>query len=274
MKRLRLQVRRIGPHFRTVLLSGEPGTGKELIARALHALSPGAQEPFVVCPAARFEPVLIKRSLPGTLYLEAISEVPLEAQDRLLQVLKEYEWAQKTDLRMVASTTEDLRILVSTGRFRQELYRRLATVDISLPPLREHMEDLPELARCFLSRFAALDGTGVGEIAEEAIERMQKYRWPGNVRELAGVLQSGVQQSESAILGSHHLPVFTEADEPLSVPLSNGDSVRLQDVVQRHVVRVLKACEGNKLRAAELLGISRSTLYRMLDNCSQVDALR
>jgi DNA-binding NtrC family response regulator len=297
MQRVRLQVRRIGPHFRTILVSGEPGTGKELVARALHALSPGAQEPFVVCPAAGFESVLndcegsagpaaqmghsIKRSLRGTLYLEAISEVPLEVQDHLLQVLKEYEWAQnrfdapqKMDLRMVASTTEDLRILVSTGRFRQELYQRLATVDISLPPLREHMEDLPELATCFLSRFAALDGTGVGEIGEEAIERMQKYRWPGNVSELERVLRSGVQQSKGAILASHHLPAFPHANESPSVPVSDGDSMRLQDVVQQHVVRVLKACEGNKLRAAELLGISRSTLYRMLDNCSQVDALR
>jgi len=292
MKRLRLQVRRIGPHFRTVLVSGEAGTGRELVARALHGMSEGAGGPFVVCHASAIEDALAEcargshatddvvglrnRSQRATLFLDGISEISLELQDRLLRVLSEYESAQsrldapqRMDLRMIASTDEDLKILVSTGRFRQELYQRLATVDIALPPLRERMEDLPELARCFVGRFAQLHGRSVCEIADEAMARMQEYRWPGNVRELESVLQSGVLQSEGEVLELHHLPVFAEGDRSEQSKGQSktgaGESVLLQDVVERHVVRVLKDCGGNKLRAAEALGISRSTLYRMLD---------
>jgi DNA-binding NtrC family response regulator len=291
MKRLRLQVRRIGPHFRTVLVSGEAGTGRELVARALHAMSEGAAGPFVVCHASAIEQALAEcagsshatddvvglrnRSRRATLFLDGISEISLELQDRLLRVLREHESAQnrldapqRMDLRLIASTDEDLKILVSTGRFRQELYQRLATVDIALPPLRERMEDLPELARCFVGRFALLHGRSVREIADEAMARMQEYRWPGNVRELESVLQSGVLQSEGEVLEMRHLPVFAgDRSEQSKDQLKTGAgaSVRLQDVVERHVVRVLKDCGGNKLRAAEALGISRSTLYRMLD---------
>jgi DNA-binding NtrC family response regulator len=291
MKRLRLQVRRIGPHFRTVLVSGEAGTGRELVARALHAMSEGAAGPFVVCHASAIEQALAEcagsshatddvvglrnRSQRATLFLDGISEISLELQDRLLRVLREHESAQnrldapqRMDLRLIASTDEDLKILVSTGRFRQELYQRLATVDIALPPLRERMEDLPELARCFVGRFALLHGRSVREIADEAMARMQEYRWPGNVRELESVLQSGVLQSEGEVLEMRHLPVFAgDRSEQSKDQLKTGAgaSVRLQDVVERHVVQVLKDCGGNKLRAAEALGISRSTLYRMLD---------
>ena len=288
MKRLRQQVRRIGPHFRTVLVSGEAGTGKELVARALHGMSQSRCGPFVVCYQAAIEDALrkcetsartgddvvrlMKESVRGTLFLDGISEMRLEAQGRLLRVLTQYESAQsrvdasqRTDLRIIASTGEDLRILVSTGRFRQELYQRLATVDITLPPLRERMEDLPELARCFLERFAQLYGRGVREIADEAMERMQKYRWPGNVGELESVMRNGVLQSEGEVFESHHLPMFAEANRPEQSTTSASRSVRLQDVVEQHVLRVLKDCGGNKLRASEVLGISRSTLYRMLD---------
>jgi len=195
MKRLRLQVRRIGPHFRTVLLSGEPGTGKELVARALHGTIQGTVGPFVVCYKAAIEEALtdyesgartaddvvrlIQGSVRGTLFLDGISELSLVAQGRLLRVLTQYESSQnrvdasqRMDLRIIASTSDDLRILVSTGRLRQELYQRLATVEITLPPLRDRMEDLPELARCFLDRFAQLYGREVREIADEAMERM------------------------------------------------------------------------------------------------------
>src|SRR5271156_4045231 len=172
MRRLRLQVRRIGPHFRSVLVSGEAGAGEELGARGLHRMSPGADGPFVVCPAAGLEDALalseasagsadvfshlLKTSQRGTLFLDGISEAPLAAQGRLLRILEKHESAQcrleaskRMDLRLIASTGEDLRVSVSTGRFRQDLYQRIATVDITLPPLRDRMEDLPELASCF-----------------------------------------------------------------------------------------------------------------------------
>ena len=181
---------------------------------------------------------------------------------------------QRMGLRIIASTEEDLRILVSTGRFNQELYQRLATVDISLPPLRERMEDLPELTRYFLEGFAQLYGRVVCKITDEAMERMLKYLWPENVRELESVLRNGVLRSESEVLGPHDLPPFAEAGQPEQSTTGASKSVRLQDVVEEHVLRVLKNCGGNKLRASEMLGISRSTLYRMLDAGVSADTLR
>jgi DNA-binding NtrC family response regulator len=275
MRRLRLQVRRIGPHFRTVLVRGEAGTGKELVARTLHKLSQGHGGPFVRCHAAEIGDVLAecKDGAPrGTLFLDAIGEMSLEGQSRLLNILKKNELAQsrletsqRTDLRMIASTADDLKILVSTGRFRPELYQRLATVDIALPPLRDRMDDLSELVRYFLGRFASLYGKNTLNVAEEAMGRMQQYRWPGNVRELESVLRDGVLQSKGRVLEPHHLPAFPEEIEAKRPAIGASESARLHDVVEQHVLRVLKDCRGNKLRAAEVLGISRSTLYRMLD---------
>ena len=287
MKRLRLQVRRIGPHFRSVLVSGEAGTGKELVARALHGMSAGAGGPFVVCRAAGLEGAsveceasagpaeaigrFVKMAHRGTLFLDRVSEMRLEAQDQFVRTLRNHESIQsqveapqRVDLRLIASTSEDLRILVSTGRFRRDLYQRLATVGIDVPPLRERMEDLPELVRHFLSRFALLYGSSVCEIACDAMERMKMYRWPVNLRELETVLRNGAMQSEGKVLELHHLPLFTETSGVVDSATSAGESVRLQDVVEQHVLRVLKDCGGNKLRAAEVLGISRSTLYRTL----------
>jgi len=297
MKRVRQQVRRIGPHFRTVLVSGEAGTGKELVARALHRMSPASDGPFVVCHAAAIEDALaecegststaddgvrlLKGSLRGTLFLDGVSEMSLEVQGGLLRVLTQYESAQsrvdasqRIDLRIIASTNEDLRILVSTGRFKQELYQRLATVDIALPPLRERMEDLPELARYFLDGFAQLYGGGVREIADEAMERMQKHPWPGNVCELESVLRNGILRSKGEMLQPHDLLLLAETSKPEQSTTRASRSVRLQDVVEQHVLRVLKDCGGNKLSASEVLGISRSTLYRMLDAGVSADTLR
>jgi len=286
MKRLRLQVRRIRPHFRAVLVRGEAGTEKKLVARALHGVSPAAggpavDGPFVVAHASTFADGLAeceartKVSSRPTLFLDDVDEMSLTMQDQLLRKLKDNEPAQsldasrRTELRMVASTSEDLRVLVSTGRFRQELYQRLATVQIVVPPLRERMEDLKELAGHFLRTFARLDASldrrRVLEIADDAMERMQEYRWPGNVRELESVLRSSVLQCEGDVLECRHLPMLSEANELGVSSAGLVGSVRLQDVVEQHVQRVLKDCGGNKLRAAEMLGISRSTLYRMLD---------
>jgi DNA-binding NtrC family response regulator len=270
MQRLRLQVRRIGPHFRTVLIRGEIGTGKELAARALHNASPAAGSPFVTCHAASLEDPdgtadewlgnLMMAAQTGTLYLEAIEEMPLAAQSRLLAALK-----SKTTQRMIASTSEDLRGLAVSGRFRQELYHRIAMVEVVLPPLRERVDDIDRLATHYLRRFNALYGRNVHTIREDATEQLQAHSWPGNVRELENVIRNGVLHCDGSMLRACDLPALRE----LKSPPASIASMSLQNVIDAHVHCVLKTCDGNKVKAAEMLGVSRSTLYRMLEASSQ-----
>jgi DNA-binding NtrC family response regulator len=279
MARLRLQVRRIGPHFRTVLVSGEAGTGKELVARALHRANPNATGPFLVCRASTLEDGRsisgdtfdrLMSSDQGTLFLGGISEMPLQIQDHLLDVLRRGDsWeglglSERPVVRIVASTREDLKVLAAAGRFRMELCQRIAMLEISVPPLRDHAEDISMLATHFVSRFARGYGRPVSGIARSAIEQLADYRWPGNVRELEGILRKGVLQCGGLTLQVEHLPAFRET----CGEVGGMRTARLQDVVEQHVLHVLKSCDGNKVRAAELLGISRSTLYRMLDACA------
>jgi DNA-binding NtrC family response regulator len=297
MRRLRLQVHRIGPHFRTVLVRGEAGTGKALVAKALHRASQCANGPFVARPAARVEgglsegargeghaPAdtlgsLIKMAQLGTLFLDEIGEMPPQVQAGLLRVLKRNEHLQshadtphRQELRVIASTSKDLRCLVAAGHLQQDLYQRLAMVEITLPPLRERPEDIAELAKYLLHRLVVREHDAP-TITDEAMERLRGHSWPGNVRELEDVLRSAVLRSEHGVVEPHHLPEFT-VTSMASHNGGSGASVRLQDVVEQHVLRVLKECRGNKLRAAEMLGISRSTLYRMLEAGAAAEILR
>jgi DNA-binding NtrC family response regulator len=294
MMRLRMQVERIGPHFRAVVVSGEAGTGKELAARALHRLSPGAGGPFIVFRAgessagsfdmnrAEASSVDVDRAVKmaqgGTLFLDRISEMSMKTQAHLLQVLRRQDGSQaglavsqKMNLRMIASTREDLRVMASAGRFLQELYQRLAMVEIALPSLRERREDIPQLATCFVERLISRLGKNIEGIAGDAMKRLEAHVWPGNVRELESALRHGVLQCEGTVLEAGDLPAFVVASTAESAVAGALGTLRLQDVVEQHVLRVLKNCAGNKLRAAELLGISRSTLYRMLEVHSYSD---
>ena len=273
MQRLRLQVKRIGPLFRTVLVRGEIGTGKELAARALHSKSAGAEGPFVVCHAVSLEDAtaegtdadwlrnLMDAASEGTLFLDGIEEMPLQAQSRLLSVLR-----RKKAQRVIVSSSEDLRGLAASGRFRQDLYHHIATVEIVLEPLRERAEDLPALAAHFLRRFSALYGRRISAIADDAMERFLAHAWPGNIRELENVIRNAVLQCEDTILRANDLTSLREL-RPEATTNAMPAPARLQEVVEQHVQQVLKNCAGNKVKAAELLGISRSTLYRMLDGC-------
>jgi DNA-binding NtrC family response regulator len=291
MTRLRMQIQRIGPHFRTVMVIGETGTGKESTARALHRLSQGAAGPFVLCHAGERSEVfhkatacsadidhMVKMAQGGTLFLGGISEMSMEAQRHLLRVLRRQDGSQigstasqKIDIRMIASTREAPRVLAYAGRFLQELYQRLAMVEIALPPLRERREDIPRLATRLLARLAREFGKSVEEISEDAMKRLETHGWPGNLRELENALRHGVLQCKTKVLEASDLPALAETSAEDSAMADALGTARLQDVVERHVLRVLKNCAGNKLRAAELLGISRSTLYRMLEAHSYSD---
>lgn len=271
MQRVRLQIERIGPHFRTVLVRGETGTGKELVARALHARSNGAEDPFVVCHAPMLADerdlvsTLMERASEGTLFFDGVEEMSVEGQKKLLRILD-----QRTGLRTITSTTQDLRVMAAAGVFRHDLYHRLAMIEISLDPLRRRVEDIPSLAVHFLEKFASQYAKRIDAIAPHTLERLLVHAWPGNVRELENVIHNGVLQCVDAILGLDDLPSLLEPAPaiPSHLPQQPGAVIRLQDVIDRHVLRVLQECSGNKVRAAEMLGISRSTLYRMLETSS------
>jgi DNA-binding NtrC family response regulator len=291
MRRLRTQLQRIGPYYRNVLLMGETGSGKETAARVLHAFSPCADGPFVSCNAAVATDALIQKqggtrltaicgddtdcllsaAQGGTLYLAGICEMTLEAQAELLPVLQRAEWARRgagrgrMETRIIASTSRDLRMLAATGRFRQELYSRVAMLEIGVPALRDRVEDIPDLAGHFLKRFAAQYGRDVERLSEDALERLRGHRWPGNLREFENAIRGAVVQSEDDAIEAGDLAALGERWDAPGRALPAGGMAKLQEVVERHVLQVLQECGGNKVRAAEVLGISRSTLYRMID---------
>ena len=215
MRRLRTQLQRLGPHFRTALISGEGGTGKELVARELHRLSPHADGPFVVFNAASVENAVIEwrgaaEALPtgaddldsllraahgGTLFFDRISELPIAMQAQLLEVLERKEFAGRSsrsmehgETRIIASTSEDLRVLASAGRFRKDLYFKISAVEIALPPLRERMEDVPALVAYFSLRCAEITGRSGGGLTDAASNRLLRHAWPGNVLELKSLV--------------------------------------------------------------------------------------
>jgi DNA-binding NtrC family response regulator len=277
MRRLRLQIERIGPHFRTVLVRGETGTGKELVARALHERSGRACEDFVVCCAASLEERpegadrdFMRRELrfadTGTLFVDGVEELSMNGQRRLLHILE-----QKMGWRVIVAAAKDLRSLMARGRFREDLYHRLAMVEIVIEPLRNRAEEIPELAMHFAGRFSAHNERDVERICPEAMELLRSHPWPGNVRELENVIRNGVFQCEGPVLEVKDLISLVRVSTPSAFDGVAQPEIpaRLQDVVEQHVLRVLQGCSGNKVRAAEVLGISRSTLYRILEGSVQ-----
>ncbi len=274
MRRVRSQLQRIAPYFRVALITGEAGTGKETIARALHRRSPRATGPFMVWRNTNFAESLREENLTpevlrdlrrGTLYIDCIGSMALRLQGRLLELMEQESLrSQRSELRIVASNDRELRTLATTGRLREELYRRVAAVEIGLAPLRHRVEDIPLVAETLLRHMPGSAG-----ITPEAMTVLTRHDWPLNIREMRKVLQTAVGLAEGAMIAPEHLPLPATEPEPASP--SVGQSLeRLQDVVQRHVMEVLTRCAGNKLRASEVLGISRSTLYRMLD-ASEMD---
>jgi DNA-binding NtrC family response regulator len=287
------KTRRVSPHFRTVLVTGATGTGKELVAQALHRLSPSAAGPFVVCNCSAIVESLVESELfgyvrgaftgatqdkigvfeyanRGTVFLDEIGELPLTAQAKLLRVLQNHEIqrvgspATKTvDVRVIAATNRNLRFMVNEGKFREDLYYRLTMVNIMLPRLADRREDMPLLQRHFLEKFAAEFKKPLKGITRRAQTRMGSYSWPGNVRELENVIGHAYMMVDGPIID------IGDLTEPLRG--APGDAVgqdesllSLKDLQIRHVMQVLERVGGNKVQAAEILGISRTTIYQML----------
>ncbi len=279
----------------TVLLTGEPGVGKEVAATMLHRLSKRSSAPLVTANAACFSPSLIeselfgheagaftgatRRSLGlfeqaegGVLFLDEIGELPLDLQSKLLRVLEGHPFrrvggdeAVSCDVRLVFATNRDLREQVKRGLFRADLYERLRVFEIPLPPLRERREDIPHLAHHFVAKLGAELGAPAVGLTLEALEALRRHTWPGNVRELRNVLERALVLSNGQPIGVQHLPHELWHEVGASAPgVPTTDAVLLEEVERRHIVAVFHDTDDNVTRTAERLGISRLALRRRL----------
>ncbi len=287
-------IARVAPGRSTVLILGESGTGKELVARAIHANSPRATRPFVAVDCGALTDTLLESELfghvrgaftgavgdapglfaeadGGTIFLDEIGDVSPALQAKLLRVLQEYQirpvggsvW-RAVDVRVIAATNRDLAEAVEGGRFREDLYYRLKVVTLLLPTLRERREDVPLLVDHLVRRAARECRKTVTGVSEQALALLRAYHWPGNVRELAHVLERGVALAQQEVLTADDLPAELRA--PASPPPSAtpDDRPTLAELKKRYVSRVLEENGGNVSRAAQVLGVDRRSLYRML----------
>jgi DNA-binding NtrC family response regulator len=281
IKGLQMALRRVAAVDSTVLLTGESGTGKELAALALHRQSPRAAAPFVPVSCATVAPAHIEAELfgqpghdglfvyaqGGTLFLDEVAELPLPLQATLLRALESRrirpmggEQEVALDLRIVAASNRPLRAEVDAGRFRADLYYRLQVVEISLPPLMAHKEDIPELVAHFIDTLAPSMGVAPIEVSAEEMRYLQQYDWPGNVRELRNLIE------RSLIVGALNVSALYQSlsrsqTAPHPRPTLDGPT-DLHTLEKRHILAVLDTVGGDKGKAAQLLGISRRTLER------------
>jgi DNA-binding NtrC family response regulator len=290
----------------TVLIHGETGSGKELMARYLHEKSARAGGPFVelncsaipeqlleselyghergACTdAKRFKKGLFELADRGTLFLDEIGEMAPQLQAKLLRVLETRTFRRvggsgdiTVDVRVVAATHRDLTKLVGEGRFREDLYFRLNVVPVVIPPLRERSGDIPTLAEHFTARFCRELGRPAAKLHASALERMQAYRWPGNVRELRNVIERVVLlEADDEIRAEHLPPELSAAGGPAGGgavdPFPSGQVRPLAEIEKLAIEHALRVCDGNKTRAATLLGIARQTLRTKLKEYSIAD---
>jgi len=288
-------IERIAPHFSTALVSGETGTGKELVARALHALSPVANKPLVVCNCSALVPTLVESQLfgyvrgaftganesraglfeaaeGGTLFLDEVGEMTPEMQARLLRVLQSGEvqrigstQTRRVDVRVIAATNRDLAAEVRAGRFREDLLYRLNAMEIALPPLRERGDDVLLLARHFLRGYAQRFSKNLRGFARETEAAILRYPWPGNVRELEHAVERAAMLCPTSQIRSADLP--QNLSEPLAAaPLRSAGLplMSLEEAERSLFETALKHTKGNRSQTAAILGISRPTLYRLL----------
>ena len=288
-------VGRVSRSRTAVLIQGESGTGKELIARAIHDNSPRAAHRFVAvnCSAIPDSLVeseffghikgsftgahvlrrgLLEEANGGTFFLDEVGDLSSAGQAKLLRVLQEGEIrrigsneAVQVDVRVIAASRRNLAELVAIGRFREDLLYRLNTVTLLLPPLRERPEDIPVLAEFFLARYGDQKEVPVTSFSAAAMRALTEYAWPGNVRELEHVIERAVALAPHALLSNDDLPpeVLQSAGSPYDRPESVPGT--LKALQREQVLKTLESAHGNKERTARLLGISRRTLYRLLD---------
>jgi DNA-binding NtrC family response regulator len=287
------KIRRIAPHFRTVLVTGGTGVGKELVAKALHSLSTANEGPFVPFNCSSISETLAESELfghvkgaftgadqknvglfeyadGGTAVLDEIGEMPLHMQAKLLRVLQNRELQRvgspapvRVDVRVVGITNRDLVALVKQGKFREDLYFRLSMVELRVPSLTERLEDLPLLQRHFLQHFAAEYNKPISGLTRRAQAALAQHSWPGNVRELQNVIGQACMMTESEFIDIRDLADTVIAQKPHR-RMDSDALLSIRELSRLHARHVLDRVRGNKARAAEILGISRTHLYELL----------
>ena len=295
------RIRRVAPHYRTALVTGASGTGKELVAAALHRLSPVANNRFAVCNCAAVVETLFESELfghvrgaftgaaadkvglfeyaqGGTVFLDEIGEISLEMQSKLLRVLENREIqrvgspaVRRVDVRVVAATNRNLLELIAEKKFREDLYYRLSMVEVELPRLSERREDLPLLERFFLEQFAEQYGKDIKGITPRAQIVLTRFPWPGNIRELRSILGSACMMAEGDMLDVRDLPERIRVRAAETKNEDSNELLPLAEVERRHVLHVLDQVGGNKVQAAKILGINRATVYRIMNEADPGD---
>ncbi len=300
MREIFTTVSRVAPTRATVLLAGESGVGKDMIARAIHHHSPRADRPFVKINCTSIPENLMESELfgyekgaftganfskpgkfeqadTGTVFLDEIGDVPNAIQVKLLRVLQEREFerlgSNKTkhiDVRVVAATNVDLRAALENGTFREDLYYRLNVMPINIPSLRERKEDIPFLAEHFVKKLGKDLGSPAEGISEEAIQKLAQYGWPGNVRELENVIERSMVLASGKVLGPDDIRLDLQVRSRASITGANSgeyflpDGMTLDEYEQAIIKEALKRAAGNKSQAARLLGLTRNALrYRL-----------
>ena len=288
MKGILSVIGKVAPTNATILISGETGTGKELLATKVHLGSPRINNPLIKVNCAALHENLLESELfghergaftgaeklrigrfeqadKGTIFLDEIGDMSPATQAKVLRVLQEQEFERlgssgksiKVDVRVVAATNKDLRVEVKDGRFRQDLYFRLNVVNLHVPPLRERREDILPLARFFLDKYSVDFKKKVTGFASEAIEKMRSYAWPGNVRELQNAIERSVLLCDGEIIDATHLTMDSRLE---GEGMSGGDTLNLEELERAAIQQALRSTHGVQKDAAELLGISPRVL--------------
>jgi DNA-binding NtrC family response regulator len=280
-------VKTVAPTTATVLITGETGTGKEVVARAIHHHSRRRNKPFIATSCAALPESLLESELfghekgsftgavarkkgkfeaghRGTLFLDEIGEINANTQVHLLRALEEKKITRvggneeiAVDVRVIAATNRDLKVDVKDGKFREDLYYRLKVVSIELPPLRERKQDIPPLADHFLKKYTEENNKGNKEFSPEVIEFMLNYSWPGNVRELENMIEHGVILSQNPAINLGELP------QDIIYPCPEEEKT-IAAVMKNHILSILKETDGNITQAAKILGVQRMTLYNKI----------
>jgi DNA-binding NtrC family response regulator len=296
-------IRLVGSRRSTVLITGETGTGKEMVARAIHLASPRAQQPIVAVNCNALPENLLEAELfghvkgaftgaiqhrvgrfeqahRGTLFLDEVGDLPLDIQTKLLRVLQEREFQRvgssetiRVDVRLIAATNVDLVQKIREGKFREDLYYRLNVVPIAAPPLRERLEDIPVLAHHFVEKICQQEDIPTRRLSPETIERLKNCPWPGNVRQLENVVEMAVALSGTReILYPSDFPLPTQSARvtPAAVIATNDFEQTVGRIERQILEEALKKANGNKTVAAEMLGLKRTTLAAKLKSLEAV----